>query len=193
VRVIVNPVTETTTHFTVRPTGMAESEHVVPFAAISAGSAEFTELNVSRNQFYLYPLFESHHFLDMEEAGLTPEIVKALPEAHRAMEHVFWPFVTAEGYLGTYASVPQIPADQLAINRGAPVEATNGHVGQVSALAIDPETAHVTHLVLRKDQLFGHRDIAVPINDLDRLDEGIVYLKIDKSTLNDLPDLDIER
>jgi len=193
VRAVLNPVTETITHVTVRPDGMGESEHVVPIETISATSAGSMDLAVSKNQFYLYPVFEEHRFLDMEEAGLSPEDLEALPEAHRAMDHVFWPFVTAEGHLGTYEDVQQIPAGELAIHRGAGVEASNGRVGQVSELVVNPENNHVTHLVLRKGQLFGHHDIAVPIADVDYVDEGIVYLKIDKAAVKDLPDLNIKR
>jgi uncharacterized protein YrrD len=193
VRVIVNPVTTTVTHFTVRPDGMGESEHVVPITDISTSNEKGIELAVSKNQFYLYPLFESHRFINFEDASLSPEDVESLPEARPAMNPVLWPFVTADGHMGTYADVQQIPANELAIQRGAPVEASDGHVGEVSELVIDPDTNQVTHLVLHKGHLFGHHDIAVPIADLDRVDEGIVYLKIDKAAVKDLPDIKIKR
>jgi len=193
VRVIVNPVTATVTHFTVRPDGMGESEHIVPIKDIDVSDAAAIKLNVSKNEFYLYPLFESHRFLDMEQAGQSSGDIESLPEAHKAMDHVIWPFVTAEGHFGTYVDVPQIPADELAIQRGTPVEASDGQVGEVWELVIDPETTQVTHLVLRKGHIFGHHDIAVPIADLDRVDEGIVYLKIDKAAVKKLPDIRIKR
>jgi len=193
VRAVINPVTETVTHITVRPEGMGESEHVVPIEDISASTADAVTLSVARNQFYLYPLFVSHRFIDMEEAGVDPEDIDTLPEAHRAMDHVFWPFVTAEGHLGAYADIVQIPADELAIYRGTPVEATDGHVGQVSELVINPQNFHITHILLRKGRLFGHEDIAVPVSDIDRVDEGIVYLKIDQAAVEALPQLEIRR
>lgn len=193
VRVVINPVTATVTHFTVRPKGMGESEHIVPIGDITASSAGDIELSVSKNEFYLYPLFESHRFLEMEEAGLSPEEIEALPEAHRAMDHAIWPFVTAEGQLGTYVDLKQIPADELAIQRGERVEATDGVVGEVSELVIDSDTGHITHLVLHKGHIFGHHDVAVPVAELDRVDEGIVYLKIDKAAVKNLPDLNIKR
>jgi hypothetical protein len=192
-RAVVNPVTETVTHFTVRPDGMGESEHIVPIADISDSSAGTIELNVSKNEFYLYPLFESHRFLDLEEAGLTPDDIESLPEANKAMDHVMWPFVTAEGHFGTYFDVQQIPAEELTIQRGARVEATDGHVGEVSVLVIDPDTLHITHVVLHKGNIFGHHDIALPLGALDRVDEGIVYLKIDKAAVKELPDIKLKR
>ncbi len=193
VRAVINPVTQSVTHITVRPEGMGESEHVVPLEAISDSSPGAITLNVTKNQFYLYPVFLSHRFVDMEEAGVDPEDVEALPEAQPAMNHVIWPFVTAEGHLGEYADVEQIPADELAIHRGAPVHATDGRVGEVSDLVINPENAHVTHVVLHKGHLFGHKDIAVPVSEIDRVDEGIVYLKCDKAAVKALPDVKIKR
>jgi sporulation protein YlmC with PRC-barrel domain len=193
VRVIVNPVTGDITHVTVRPGGMGESEHLVPIVAISESSAGEMVLNVSKNQFFLYPVFDSYRFLDLEEANVDPEELDTIPEAHKATGHAFWPFVTAEGHLSTYVDVQQIPHDELAIHRGASVEATNGRVGEVAELVINPDNTHVTHLVLRKGHIFGHHDIAVPVADLDRIDEGIVYLKIDKAAVKDLPDFKIKR
>jgi uncharacterized protein YrrD len=193
VRAVINPVTKAVTHFTVRPEGMAESEHVVPIEDVSASTSDSVTLSVSKNQFYLYSLFISHRFIDMEESDVALEDIATLPEAHRAMDHVFWPFVTAEGHLGAYADVKQIPADELAIYRGAPVEATDGHVGDVSELVINPQNVHVTHVLLRKGHLFGHKDIAVPVPQVDRIDEGIVYLKLDKAAVDALPELAIKR
>ena len=195
-RAVINPVTETVTHITVRPDGMGESEHVVPVEDVIDSTSDSLTLNVSKTQFFLYPVFLSYRFVDMEEAGVAPEDIAGLPEAHRAMDHVFWPFVTAEGHMGAYAEVEQIPADELAVYRGARVEATDGHVGEVSELVIIPESAreaHVTHVVLRKGRLFGHEDIAVPVSEIDRVDEGIVYLKIDEDAVEALPELDIKR
>ena len=193
VRVVVNPVTGAITHVTVRPEGMGESEHLVPVEAIGESSAGAMLLNTSKNQFFLYPVFDSYRFLDLEEVALEPEDLEALPEAHKATGHAFWPFVTAEGQLSTYADVQQIPPDELAIHRGAGVEASDGRVGEVAELAINPENAYVTHMVLRKGHLFGHHDIAVPVADIDRIDEGIVYLKIDKAAVKDLPEFEIKR
>lgn len=193
VRIVVNPVTTTITHLTVRPDGLGESEHMVPLEHISESTADELTLDITKNQFYLLPLFESHRFLDLEETSLSSEDVEALPEAEMAMDHVFWPFVTAKGHLGTYADVPQIPHDELAIHRGAKVEATDGLAGEVAELVINPDNGHLTHLVLHKGHFFKGRDIAVPITAVDRLDEDIVYLNIDRATIKDLPDLDLER
>lgn len=193
VRAVVNPVTEAITHITVQPKGMGETEHLVPLEDISESAADSVTLKVTKNQFYLYPTFVSHRFLDLEEAGVDPEDVAAQTEAHKAMDHVLWPFVTAEGHLGEYADVLQIPADEIAIHRGAPVEATDGRVGEVSELVINAENAHVTHVVLHKGHVFGHKDLAVPISEVDRVDEGVVYLKLDKAGVKSLPELDIKR
>jgi sporulation protein YlmC with PRC-barrel domain len=193
VRVVVNPVTGAITHVTVRPEGMGESEHLVPIETITESSADTMRLNISKNQFFLLPTFDSYRFLDLEEVNVNPEHLDAIPEAHKTTGHAFWPFVTAEGHAGVYTDVQQIPHDELAIHRGADVMATDGRVGEVAELVINPENAHVTHLVLRKGHIFGHHDIAVPIADLDRIDEGIVHLKIDKAAVKDLPDFKVKR
>lgn len=193
VRAIINPVTETITHITVQPDGMGETEHMVPLEAISDSSTGEITLNVSKNQFFLYPLFVRRRFVDLEEAGIEPGEIDGLPEADEAMDHAFWPFVTAEGHMGTYEEVEQIPTDELAIHRGDPVQATDGRVGEVSELVINPENAKVSHLVLQKGHIFGRKQVAVPVSDIDRVDERIVYLKIDKAAVKDLSELNLRR
>ena len=60
VRAVVNPVSEAITHITVEPKGMAENEHLVPLADIISSTGDTITLKVTKNQFYLYPVFLSH-------------------------------------------------------------------------------------------------------------------------------------
>ena len=81
----------------------------------------------------------------------------------------------------------QVPDNELAIHQDARVEATDGTAGIVDEFIIDPETNKISHLVLRKGHFWGDRDITVPVNQIDRVEDDVVYLKMDKKAIGHLP------
>jgi hypothetical protein len=40
------------------------------------------------------------------------------------------------------------------------------------AFVVDPKTGHITHLVLREGHLWGQRDVAIPVNAIERIEPG---------------------
>jgi uncharacterized protein YrrD len=86
-----------------------------------------------------------------------------------------------------------IPAGEIAIRRGTPVEATDGQVGKVDEFLVDPENDIITHLVLREGHLWGKKDVTIPVSEIDRLGEEAVYLKLDKEAIEELPTIPVRR
>jgi sporulation protein YlmC with PRC-barrel domain len=86
-----------------------------------------------------------------------------------------------------------IPADELAVRRGAAVEATDGHVGHVDAFLVDPENDHITHLILGEGHLWGQKDVTIPVSEIERIEEDHVYLKLDKHSIEELPSVPMRR
>jgi hypothetical protein len=81
----------------------------------------------------------------------------------------------------------RIPAGELAVRRGARVEATDGHMGHVHEFLLAAMNKRITHLVLREGYLWGQKELAVPASWIDRLGEKTIYLKRDKHTVESLP------
>jgi len=84
-----------------------------------------------------------------------------------------------------------IPPGEVAVRKGARVEATDGHVGRLDEFLVDPVTERVTHLVLREGHLWGQRDVTIPVSEIDRLEEKTVYLKLDKDQVEALPSVPV--
>ena len=99
--------------------------------------------------------------------------------------------------LGTPAAMiiehEAIPAGGLVVHKGAGVFATDGHVGRVDEFLVEKKTGRITHLILREGHLWGKKDISVPINQVDRYEDGKAYLTIDRNAVKDLPLIDIKR
>ena len=87
----------------------------------------------------------------------------------------------------------RIPKGELAFRRGARVEATDGHVGDLGEFLIDPESGHVTHLVMKEGHLWGRREVTVPLSAIDRSSEGTIFLKLSRDQIESLPAVPVQR
>ncbi|HEY6073409.1 MAG TPA: DUF1269 domain-containing protein, partial [Anaerolineales bacterium] len=114
-------------------------------------------------------------------------------------EYLAWPYVLPMGLypeeMIEYIPVKRqnLPRDGFALRRGAQVEATDGPVGQVDELLISSNTMQVTHLVLLERHVFKHREITIPVSQIDRLDEDTIYLRLDKQSVEQLPTTPVQR
>jgi uncharacterized membrane protein len=73
------------------------------------------------------------------------------------------------------------------------VEALDGVIGQVGELLIDPKSGEITHFLLMKGHGGGQKEVAIQVSSIDRLEEEVIHLKIDKAQINGLPSLPVKR
>ena len=104
--------------------------------------------------------------------------------------YMMWPYFAPEA---TFMKVEKehIPADELAIRRGARIDAMDGHVGRVDEFLINPQDDLITHLVLREGHLWGQKDVTIPVGMIDHYQDNTVFLKINKSQIEALPAIPI--
>ena len=79
------------------------------------------------------------------------------------------------------------------MRRGARVKAIDGFIGQVNDFIVDPETGYISHMVLREGLPWDKKYITIAIAEIDRIDEKIVFLKLSKKKIKDLPAIKIRR
>jgi sporulation protein YlmC with PRC-barrel domain len=82
---------------------------------------------------------------------------------------------------------------QLAVNKGAAVLATDGRVGKVDELVIDPKTHRVTHLILRQHHLMNTSMITIPVTEIERAEMDAINLKISKKEVAVLPTVTLKK
>jgi hypothetical protein len=85
----------------------------------------------------------------------------------------------------------RVPVGEVEIRRGDHVHATDGNIGRVGGLIIDPGDHHVTHVLLDEGHLWGAKQVAIPIGAVTRVDGG-VRVKLTKDELRDLPPVDLD-
>ncbi len=86
----------------------------------------------------------------------------------------------------TYYTVPD---GEVAVRRGDNVQATDGDIGRVHGLLIDPCDHRVTHVLSLEHQALGEKIAAIPIAAVIGVDQGI-RLSITRKEVQDLPPSD---
>ncbi|HUJ07872.1 MAG TPA: PRC-barrel domain-containing protein [Streptosporangiaceae bacterium] len=192
-RVVVDPLAEKITHLVVEPRHREGLGRLVPVELASAGPDGVT-LQCSTGEFERFDSAEQTQFVPGTSGY-----------AHYGPEQVLsWPYYglrvgQASGISGT--AVPgtsqtvtydTVPPGEVEIRRGEPVYATDGPIGHVHGLVMDPASHRVSHVLLAEGHLWGHKEVAIPVSAVTDVAAGI-RLRISKAEVADLPPVEIDR
>ncbi len=189
-RVVVDPVARAVTHLVVEPKGRRGLGRLVPLDLVDTTTGEI-RLGCTMAEFEKLDSAEETQFAPGTRgyAAYGPEQVLSWPYASLGGgTSVSGDLVTGVSQTITYDTVP---LGEVAVRRGEHVHATDGDIGQVQGLVIDPRNHHVTHVLLQEGHLWGRKEVAIPISVVIGVDDGI-RLRITKNEVQDLPPVDIE-
>jgi sporulation protein YlmC with PRC-barrel domain len=169
---IIDPATEQVTHLIVKEEQGPYLERLVPVEKVADTSPGRVNLNCSASE-----LERMEHFVDRQFVPIWTAGAFTMPAEPNIM----------------VVSQERVPQGEIAIHKGAHVEAADGHVGRVDGLLVDPASEHITHLVLREGHLWGQKDVTIPVSEIARIEADRIYLKLDKHAVGDLPTVPIHR
>jgi sporulation protein YlmC with PRC-barrel domain len=186
-RVVLDPVAEELTHLAIEPTHRQGLARLVPLSLVDTSTGEI-QLRCTIAEFEKLDSAEETQFLP-GTAGYA---------AYGPQQVLSWPYFGLGGLGGmelestsqtvTYDTVP---VGEVAVRRGERVHATDGEIGAVQGLVIDPRSHHVTHVLLQEGHLWGRKEVAIPISEVASTADGI-QLKITKQEVQDLPSIDFD-
>lgn len=201
IRVVVDPVARTLTHLVVEPGHRRGSGRLVPMDLVDASSGQIRlRCTIAR-------------FVTLETAEET-QFLSAAPGqwGYGQRQMLIWPYygLGLGGSMGmgtggvdmgrggtAMASAPRaivhdrVPLGEVEVHRGENVHATDGTIGRVKGLVIDPGDHHVTHVLLDEGHLWGRKRVAIPIGVVAGVENG-VRLTLDKDQVRDLPPVELD-
>jgi sporulation protein YlmC with PRC-barrel domain len=193
-RVIVDPVAEALTHLAVDPEHRPDLGRLVPLDLVEfGGAAGEIRLRCTKGEFENLEPAEDTQIIPASDAygGYGAGQVGYMP--YYGLEGGG---MAVPGIGGGYGSIePQVvatdsvPLGEVEIRRGDCVQATDGDIGRVQGLVIDPGSRHVTHVLLQEGHLWGKKEVAIPISAVAGTRDGI-QLTITKKQVGDLPPVD---
>jgi len=189
-RVVVDPVARAVTHLVVEPAGRQGLGRLVPLDLVDSTGGEI-RLRCTLAEFEKLDAAEETQFVPGTRgyAAYGPEQVLAWPYSSLGgIDSVQGEIVSGISETITYDT---LPLGEVAVRRGDRVHATDGAIGHVEGLVIDPRNHHVTHVLLQEGHLWGHKEVAIPISAVTGAGDGI-ELNLTKDQIRDLPPVDMD-
>ena len=189
-RVVVDPVSRVLTHLVVEAKHRQGLGRLVPIDLVSASSTEI-HLRCTMAQFEALD--------DTEETRFLPGASGQWAYAQNQMlsQPYFGLGLGGAGGLGGLGmggpqpiTSDRVPPGEAEVRRGEHVHATDGPIGKVKGLVIDPRDHRVTHVLLDEGHLWGKKQIAIPMSAVTGV-EGGVQLDLAKDEVRDLPAVEL--
>jgi sporulation protein YlmC with PRC-barrel domain len=199
-RVIIDPVAEVVTHLVVEPEHERGSARLVPLDLVD-GAAGGVRLRCTKAEFVKLDAAQESEFL--------PATNGYEGYGYDAGQVGYWPYYRLGGGMGVAGlglgggmgvgagnpaeviTSDTVPLGEVDVRRGEPVHATDGDIGRVQGIVIDPGSRRVTHVLLQEGHLWGRKEVAIPIGAVAGTSDGI-KLTITKQEVQDLPAVDID-
>ncbi len=181
IRLVVNPLVQEVTHIVVEPKHREGIGRLVSLALV-ASSTDTVTLNCTLAEFERLDYAEETHFLP--GTGLQPDFSSG--------EVLVLPYYgLGPGNVTPPVTMDALPLGEVAVRRDEVVDASDGQIGRVQGLVIDPVTHHVTHVLLQEGHLWGRKEVAIPIGAVTAIEEGRLRLSLTKKEVEGLPAVDV--
>jgi sporulation protein YlmC with PRC-barrel domain len=168
--VVLDPEIGEVTHLVVRETQIPHTERLVAIEQVVEANPHLIRLRCSRQQ-----------LARMERFSETRLVESEVPQ-YEGARFAVWPVV-----LPKTQAVPvtyfHVPSHEVALHRGARVRATDGYVGRVAEFVVDSISEQITHVVVREGHPWEHKDVSIPISQVERVEGDTVCLKVDKHSV----------
>jgi len=181
-RVVVDPVARELTHLVIEPEHRSGLGRLVPLGMVEAGDGD-VHLRYTIAEFEKLPSAEETDFLPGGSGY----------DAYAAHEAYYWPYFGLEGgadpKLALASAVEtrdMLPTGEIGVRRGEAVHASDGEIGKVEGFVVDTAEGRVTHVLLQEGHLWGRKQVAIPIGEVEKIDQGIT-VKLTKHEIEALP------
>lgn len=207
--VVISPGEDSVTHLVVEPAHEQGLAKLVPLRLVDTAHAPATGGEVR-----LRCSVAEYDQLDAAEATYSSPAVEGDPNYY-SDPMVSWPSYAPPGTMSMpgVMGMPAMPGDgareveetvtvdtvqaQLPgadeVSPGEHVHAKDGDIGHIQGIVMDPDTGHVTAVLLREWHLLSHRTVLVPRSAVATVDAEGFHLSISKRQVRDLPPADADR
>ena len=183
--VVLNPVTMAVSYIVVKTKEHGHKEVLVPMTFVTDGSVK--EIGVKCTLEELGQLDPFMKQVRVKSQGLDKMDAQALAGAESQSGVGFEDF--SFGGTGSTELVEReaIPETDLTVRAGTPVLATDGQVGQVDRFFVAADSGEIQQIVLLEKHLLSKKDFVISVDQIDRIGEEAVHLKLSKVEVEQLP------
>jgi hypothetical protein len=196
---VVSPADDVVTHLVVKQARREVPGRLVPRGLVGTeplgGAGGLIRLGCTMSEFgTLDPAEATYSYPANEEYQVRPSASTAS-----------WPDYAPPGVMGapglpsqpgkrqefTVDIVPDQLPGEAEVPHGQHAHATDGDIGHVQGIAVDPATGRVTSVLLRTGRLWSRKAVLVPRSAVAEVDAAGFHLNITAQQVHDLPPADI--
>ncbi len=175
--VVIDPAQGTVQYFILRDAG--NKQWLVPLKFVIDGDDEKIRLRLTSEEFSQLTEFDANQYL----AG-TDEENDFFKAGESGKQKIYFVPDLGEGTV--------VPLEKdLALIRGAFVEASDGMVGTIEEIGIDPKSGAAVEIVIHTEGRDKH-EVSLPASMIDRVQVDSVYLKMSKNEFESLPSVPVK-
>jgi sporulation protein YlmC with PRC-barrel domain len=196
--IVVDPVAQAATHLIVTPPHHPALGHLLSLDLVEA-DGDPIRLRITMAEFHALDPAEDEHMLKVSGGKWAAAHGKTFSFPYYRLASL------AGGSAGSAAREVQpgyhylppddaddrVPLGEVDVRRGDQVHATDGWIGSVQGLVIDPADRHVTHVLLAEGHLWGHKQVAIPITSASRVGDSI-RVDLTKEQIEHLPPVGLD-
>jgi sporulation protein YlmC with PRC-barrel domain len=179
-RLIVNPIARDVTHVVVGPKHQRGFGRLVPVNLVDATTGQIRLRCTLAEYQALPPAEETEAVPDLDptgHAGYASDRA-SLPAFLRRLSPPPPP---------REVTVDAVPSGAVDVRSGLVIRATDGEIGQVRGLLVEPGGHQVTHVLLQKAPGWRRKEVAIPIGDVTKIGTMLIQLSITKRQVEHLP------
>jgi len=193
-RIIVNPVAREVTHLAVDPKHRQGPGRLVPVDLVDATTgqirlrcplAEFQTLRLAQET-------EGGPDLDPTGHGHPDNAPNKVNWVVVGGSVIMQPGGRGEPEAPQQVTVDHVPEGEVEVHRELTVRATDGDIGQVQGLVVEPGGHHVTHVLLQEGHMRGRKEVAIPIGAVTKIGTLLIHLSLTRHQVKDLPPVNID-
>ena len=169
---VVNPQERQVTHLVVQENTVERNERLIPVGMISATGPDGIRLCCTRDELQDFEIFCDRDVLAMAKPERVPDV---------------------NGTYHTYSLTRRIivenktiPPGEFSFDQNTVVEATDGRVGRLVKLLINPEEESITHLVVSSGSPFSLGEVNIPASAIRNFTSYSIELNLSKKQVKKL-------
>lgn len=189
-RTILDPAARTVTHLVIEPRHRPADGRLVPVGLVETAAGEIG-LRCTLAEFERLDAAQEIEFVEGVDyaGGYGPDAVAGYGNVSSMGVGGSASGMGIGGSLGHHkptVTSDNVPEGESDVARHERVHAVDGEIGHVKGFVVDSADHRLTHVLLREGHLWGHKDIAIPVDAVKSLDDGI-WLKLTKKQVEALP------
>jgi sporulation protein YlmC with PRC-barrel domain len=189
-RIIVDPVAREVTHLAVDPRHRRGPGRLVPVDLVDTTTSQI-RLHCSLAEFQaLRPAEETESVQDLDPT----EHAHARGRKQHGVGGIVWSVRDPDAPQAPHeVTVDSVPPGEIEVHRELTVCATDGDIGQVLGLVVDPGGHQVTHVLLQEGHMRGRKEVAIPIGAVTKIGTLLIHLGLTRRQVKDLPPVHVDR